>query len=384
MDGGPCKLKLNHPIDRKVLVKVVDTLLGAIARNSYFKELVMFCIRSGTINAYDGGFVAASAKIDTDIEGLVPANDFVKLVKSSNGRFVDMNFSGDRLDLQFDDGMKISLNGSQNTEYHERFNLWDSSIQWHACPEELSNAIWQASYNASSSLLGIFASGDYVVAMEHSRDRACRYKLPSPVPFLIGLNAAAPILFDKLRNLRLLRVAKFQISYSTEDGVRHNDGYAFDYGDLRVWCCDAYYPHGYSDWEKVPIEINDRFSKGGMENLFVLPNGVKKIISKIRVITRLDKKAIMDIDESFTISIEEGKIIFSGATEGGTIHEELSIDTFRPLVPMTLITVPSYLAVAAKKGGLLGVKLDENNTPFAIYLKDDKLEHLIGLINPED
>jgi hypothetical protein len=378
---------MNHAIDRNTLVKVIDTILPATGRVPITEEWSVFYIRPGTINANDGGFAAASAKIDTDIEGLVPANDFVKLIKSSKGRFVEMNFSGDRLNYQFEDGMKGSLNCFQCTEYHESIDLWDSNIQWHSCPEELSEAIWLVSFNASRDLLGIFVSADYVVSIQRDHYRACRYKLSSPAPFDMELIATSPELFKNLRNKKLLKVAKLRLAFSPKDGDSELEGYAFDYGDLRIWCHvakDFAFPDKKIICGKEFPKINRAFSKGRMENLFVLPQEIKKVIERAMVIAKLDKKAYLDYERSIIIRTEKDIITFQCDTEGGTFYEELSIKTFSPIVPMSLITIPAYFAQAAKQGGLMGIKVDENNTPFALYFKDEKLEHFIDTLAPDN
>lgn len=378
---------MNHAIDRKTLVKTIDTILPATAKVDVIEESTMFCFRSGTINAYDGGSMAASVKIDTDIEGMVPAKDFVKLIKSSKGHFVEMEIVGDSFNFESDDGMNGSLKCFQNPEYHESVNLWDSNIQWQPCSEELSEAIWLVSFNASMGLLGIFASGNYVVSIQRDHSRVCRYRLSSPVPFDIELIAHSPELFIKLRNNKLLKVAKLRLPCSLKDGGSELEGYAFDYGNLRIWCHvakDFLNPDKKDFCEEVFPKINKAFEEGKIENLAVLPNSVKKIVDPIRVIAQLDRKVAVDYDEEMTVRFDTDGIYFECETEGGAIRENLPINTFRPLTPMTLTTIPSYFAQAPQQGGLMGVKVDENNDPYALYFKDDKLEYVISAIAADD
>jgi hypothetical protein len=375
---------MNHAIDRRTLVKTIDTILPATAKVDVIEECTRFCFRSGTINAYDSGFMAASMKIDTDIEGMVQAKEFVKLIKSSKGHFVEMDIVGDKFNFESDDGMKGSLRGYPNTAYHDSINLWDSSIRWQQCPEELSEAIWLVSFNASLRLTGIIVSDGYVAATENQRNRLCRYKLSSPSPFDMALHSAAPEIFSKLKGERLLGSAKFKLSHTHEGDSYKQDGTIFDYGDLRVWCSDADYRGEKISHKKLFPKINKAFEEGKIVNLSVLPNSVKKIIDKIRLIAKLDRKVGVDYDEEMTVRFDTDRIYFECETEGGAIREDLPINTFRPLKPMTLIAIPAYFAQAAQQGGLMGVKVDENNDPYALYFKDDKLEYVISAIAPDD
>ena len=375
---------MNHAIDRNTLVKAIDTILPATAKVDVIEESTMFCFRSGTINAFDSGFMAASAKIDTDIEGMVQAKEFVKLIKSSKGHFIKMDIVGDRFNFKSDDGMKGSLRGYPNTEYHDSINLWDSSIRWQQCPEELSEAIGLVSFNFSWGLTGIIVSGEHAAAMENDPIRVCRYRLPSPSPFDMALHATAPNIFRKLKGERLLGSAKFKLSHIHEGNSYKQDGVIFDYGDLRVWCSDAVYWGEKISCKELFPKITKAFDEGRIENLSVLSNNVKKIVDKIRLIAKLDRKVGIDYDEEMTVRFDTDGIYFECETEGGAIRENLPINTFRPLTPMTLTTIPAYFAQAAQQGGLMGVKVDENNDPYALYFKDDKLEYVISAIAPDD
>jgi len=369
---------MNHAMDRNKLVKAIDTILPATAKVDVIEESTMFSFRSGTINAYDGGFRAASAKIDTDIEGMVRAKDFVKLIKSSKGHFVKMDIVGDRFNFESDDGMGGFLCGYPNTEYHKSINLWESNIQWQQCPEELTEAIWLVSFNFSWGLIGIIVSGEHVAAMENDRIRLRRYRLPSPAPFDMSLHATAPNIFGKLKGERLLGAAKFKLSHIHEGDSYEQDGVIFDYGDLRVWCSEAIYWGKKISCKELFPKITKALEEGRIENLSVLPNNVKKILDEIRVIAKLDRNVAVDCDEEMTVRFDKDRIYIECETEGGAIRENLPIKTFRPLTLMTLTTIPAYFAQAAQQGGLMGVKIDENNDPYALYFKDDKLEHLVG------
>jgi len=389
-----------HLVKRKELLEEIRPLLP-------IKNDDHFYFRSGTITKIEDQFIMSVKSEVSFFDGEILAEMYRRLLEKIRCDQFYLSAPRGRLIAKYGRHGQLRFNTSAHNDFSD-IDLWNSKIKWRSCPDDLIEAFRVVAKTAGEEIIdedeswsledfeayqkeapelemeltrsirlrpppfdprgkaGIHVSGRYVGAFDDNK--ASRNRLQSPVPFEMVFPAKLLQQTLTKRKEKLRAVGKYNLQYygDIEKGV------IFDFGNIRLWIPE--HPS-----ENLAAIIN-RFFVVKPDHLVVVPDSFKKVISG----TRLRKSEFYSPGSIATLKFEKNKIFYKLESEKGTSEDECSIKSIGPSLSHRLSVNPLDLANVFKGECLMGyviTRRKNNIRSNCLYLKDQRAEHLIQILN---
>lgn len=340
-------------VDKKVLSRAVSILA---ATDAYELD-----IKNGTINVNLGESVFISAKTDMDfLTGSVHAQEFVSCIKSIKNSLVEIRVKGNKLILRPDSHKQTELYYSPGTKDEPEIDLWDNGIEWHTCPGDLFEGIRCVGVACEhiNGFQNVHVAGRYVIG--ESDYKCCRYNLSNLAPFNMNLPwLRIRNIMSNVKVLKLKRAAK----YVAGELSKMDDGFAFDFGDIRIWISKIGYEN--PAYDKHSGQINEWF-KIPSAFLVELPKDVRNYL---KIFTKFCKP--FDVIEMEIVTIKKGKGEIRVHYDGEA-NDNNDVNTLDETIPVKIY------------GNLKSIKMRVNSLFFCSIVKGKCLMGYIPLSRPDD
>jgi hypothetical protein len=393
---GRCclQVEVSKPIERRdtpmikkdELLGVLDLVLPAVAHREIFEYATKLCFRAKTVTAFNDD-VAISVKLDTDFEGLLPAEEFAKILRSLEKDRIKFAYEGGDLVVNANKGRSISHGtlvyrgvgddpsirvGRKRVKVEaldkDKFpdlEMWKPGIKWEDCPGDIIEGI---AYMVSENIdfgVKLCLSGDYVLVIDQLDNeqiaRVSRYRLSASLPFYMAFGLRAARNVSQFKDFKVLRVAKHTI---------HGDGALLDLGYARIFLRLS---NENKELTKRAMKLFDRY----YSNQIILPSEFRETINRIMVVGKKEWNSGMEI------SIGKGRIKFkidkktTGIKESplAEIEEEYNLEMSRLLPPIKFMVHLIDSARVLRRAILLGYKTVKDG----LYIKDRYCDHIIGI-----
>jgi DNA polymerase III sliding clamp (beta) subunit (PCNA family) len=341
----PSSQKQQVKVNRHDLLKALELVTLAVGKKDLL-GMDGLCLKQKTIRAYNG-WIAVSAKIDTDFEGVIPGRGLKKFLSTLE--------IGEEIRLIADGNTMTIKSGSQQVECERRYThefpdlpIWRDDVLWRSCHQKVLDGIDRAKF-ACDKTGAVQISGGYVYVA--GLYLICRYKLPDPAPFEMVLPTRSVRVLSKFKNNKLRRVARYQ------DHVIFDFGYfrAFSLAKSRIGIFEV--GHFFEPFQNRP-------------DLIRLPDEVVGAISRARRALRDDEHPALKV------SIKGEIICFKYAKE----EELFKLEEPCPK-PINFFVNPKYLVETVKRTKLMGFRSQDHE----LYFKGEKSEYLLQmLVNQEE